>query len=73
LAVGKAALAAALMWVVCAALQQVQAVEQLQVLVRLVVLSVVGLVFYLVILSSMRLHELGMLWAMVRARLPFGR
>ncbi len=73
LAVGKAALAAALMWVVCAALQQVPAVAHLQVLVRLVALSAMGLVFYLAVLSCMRLRELGMLWDMLRARLPFGR
>jgi putative peptidoglycan lipid II flippase len=73
LAVGKAALAAALMWVACAALQHVQAVEQLQVLVRLAVLSVVGLVLYLAILSCLRLPELGMLWGMVRARLRLGK
>jgi putative peptidoglycan lipid II flippase len=73
LAVGKAALAAALMWAGCAALQQVPSVEHLQALVRLVVLSVVGLVLYLAILSCLRLRELGMLWDMVRARLPLGR
>ncbi len=73
LAVGKATLAAVLMWLACAGLQQVPAVEHLQVLVRLAVLSVVGLAFYLAVLLCLRLRELGMLWQMVRARLPLGR
>jgi peptidoglycan biosynthesis protein MviN/MurJ (putative lipid II flippase) len=70
LALGKAALAAALLWLVLALLQQVHLIATVPALLRLCVLSLIGLAVYLPVLWLLRVPELALLWGMARARLP---
>jgi putative peptidoglycan lipid II flippase len=72
LALGKAALAAALMGAACALLEQVPLIAGLPPLAEVCVLGVIGSLMYLALLLALRMRELNLLWNMVRARLPGG-
>jgi putative peptidoglycan lipid II flippase len=73
LSFGKAALAAALMWLALAALGGLPVLAKMTPLLQIGVLGTIGVVCYLALLYALRLPELGLLWAMARSRLPFRR
>lgn len=70
---GKAVLAAALLWLVLALLGNVPALAGLAPVLQVCVLSAVGVLLYAALLWALRVPELGLLWGMVRSRLPRGR
>ena len=73
LALGKAALAATLMGLACALLERVPMIADLPALAEVCLLGALSPLFYLALLWSLRMRELGLLWKMARARLPWGR
>ncbi len=72
LAVGKAAGAAGVMWLICWFLQGVSWIEQIPLLLQICGLGLVGLSIYVLLLWGLRVRELGDLWGMIRSRLPIG-
>jgi putative peptidoglycan lipid II flippase len=73
LAVGKAALAAGLMWLALALLGNLPWLAGLTPFLQICILSAAGLLFYVALLWVLRVPELGTLWGMARRRLPFKR
>lgn len=73
MAFGKAALAAALMWLVLALLGNLPWLAGLAPFLEVCMLSAVGVLFYIALLYALRVPELGTLWEMAWRRLPFKR
>lgn len=73
ISLGKAALAAALMWLALALLGNVPWLADLTPFLQVCILSAVGVLFYVALLWVLRVPELGLLWGMARSRLPWGR
>ncbi|MGY4496155.1 putative peptidoglycan lipid II flippase [Bradyrhizobium sp. GM24.11] len=73
LSLGKAAVAAAFLWLTCAKLSMLPQVAALPLLVQIVLLSTAGLVIYAALLLALRVPEVSQLWAILRSRLPSAR
>jgi putative peptidoglycan lipid II flippase len=71
--IGKITLAAALMWLALALLGQLPMLANLSAFPQICVLGTIGVLVYIALLWVLRVPELGMLWTMVRSRLPLKR
>ena len=73
LSLGKAAVAAAFLWLTCTLLAMLPQVAALPLPVQIVLLSAVGLVIYAALLLALRVPEVSQLWVILGSRMPWGR
>jgi putative peptidoglycan lipid II flippase len=70
---GKVVLASGLVWVACALLLHWPVFAHLVPIFQIALLGAIGVLLYIPLLWSLRLPEVGLLWQMLRSRLPFKR